>query len=49
MNVLDLFCGCGGMSKGLNIVAGIDKWDKAIENYKKNFHHQGICEDITKY
>jgi len=53
MNVLDLFCGCGGMSKGLsdaglNIVAGIDKWDKAIENYKKNFHHQGICEDITK-
>lgn len=53
MNVLDLFCGCGGMSKGLsdaglNIVAGIDKWDRAIENYKKNFHHQAICEDITK-
>ena len=39
-NVLDLFCGCGGMSKGLsdaglNVIAGIDIWDKAIENYNK--------------
>jgi DNA (cytosine-5)-methyltransferase 1 len=29
LNVIDLFCGCGGMSKGLtqaglNIIAGID-------------------------
>lgn len=52
-NVLDLFCGCGGMSKGLvdaglNVVAGIDVWDKAINSYKKNFEHQGICEDLTK-
>jgi DNA (cytosine-5)-methyltransferase 1 len=52
-NVLDLFCGCGGMSKGLedaglNIIAGIDIWDKAIDSYKKNFKHQGICEDLTK-
>jgi len=52
-NVIDLFCGCGGMSKGLtdagfNIVAGIDIWDKAINSYKKNFHHQAICEDLTK-
>ena len=33
LNVLDLFCGCGGMSKGLqdsglNVIAGIDIWDK---------------------
>lgn len=53
LNVIDLFCGCGGMSKGLtdaglNIIAGIDVWDKAIDSYKKNFHHQGICEDLTK-
>lgn len=52
-NVLDLFCGCGGMSKGLedaglNVIAGIDVWEKAIESYKKNFKHQGICEDLTK-
>lgn len=42
MNVIDLFCGCGGMSKGLtdagfNIIAGIDIWDKAIQSYTKNF------------
>lgn len=53
INVIDLFCGCGGMSKGLtdaglNIIAGIDIWDKAISSYKKNFHHQAICEDLTK-
>ena len=44
LRVLDLFCGCGGMSKGLensglNIVAGLDIWDKAIESYRKNFNH----------
>ena len=38
LNVLDLFCGCGGMSKGitdagLNVVAGIDIWD-ATSNIK---------------
>ncbi len=53
LNVIDLFCGCGGMSKGLtdagmNIIAGIDVWDKAIVSYRKNFHHEGICEDLTK-
>ena len=42
INIIDLFCGCGGMSKGLtdaglNIIAGIDIWDKAINNYKKKF------------
>jgi DNA-cytosine methyltransferase len=51
LNVIDLFCGCGGMSKGLydagfNIIAGIDIWDKAINNYKKNFHHYAICADL---
>jgi len=53
INVIDLFCGCGGMSKGLtdaglNIIAGIDVWDIAINSYRKNFHHQGICQDLTK-
>ena len=53
LKVLDLFCGCGGMSKGLtdaglNIIAGVDIWDKAINSYEKNFHHQAICEDLTK-
>lgn len=51
--VLDLFCGCGGMSKGLTdagfeILAGIDIWDKAIESYSKNFTHQSICADLKE-
>jgi DNA (cytosine-5)-methyltransferase 1 len=54
LKVLDLFCGCGGMSKGLadaglDIVAGIDIWDKAINNYKLNHNHNAICADLTKY
>lgn len=39
--VLDLFCGCGGMSWGLskknfNIIAGIDIWDAALKTYSHN-------------
>ena len=53
LNVIDLFCGCGGMSKGLtdaglNIIAGIDIWDKAVENYNKNYHHKAYCADLTQ-
>jgi len=53
INVLDLFCGCGGMSKGLtdaglNVIAGIDIWDKAINSYKQNFEHTSICADLKK-
>jgi DNA (cytosine-5)-methyltransferase 1 len=53
LNVIDLFCGCGGMSKGLtdagfNIIAGIDIWDKAVESYNKNFEHKAYCQDLTK-
>ena len=33
---------------GLNIIAGIDIWNKAINNYKKNYHHNVICADLTK-
>lgn len=43
INVLDLFCGCGGMSWGLeksklgfNVVAGVDKWDIALKTYGHN-------------
>jgi len=40
LRVLDLFCGCGGMSKGLedaglNIMVGLDIWDKAIDSIHK--------------
>jgi DNA-cytosine methyltransferase len=54
ISVLDLFCGCGGMSKGLhdaglNIIAGIDIWDVAINSYKQNFNHLSLCKDLTTF
>lgn len=52
-NVLDLFCGCGGMteglSKNLNIVCGIDIWDKAVNSYQSNHKHLALCKDLTKF
>jgi DNA (cytosine-5)-methyltransferase 1 len=52
-NVLDLFSGCGGFTKGLveaglNVIAGIDNWERAIESYSANFDHKAICEDLTQ-
>ena len=54
LNVIDLFCGCGGLSKGLtdaglNVIAGIDIWDKAVESYNKNNDHMAYCEDLTHF
>lgn len=54
MNVLDLFCGCGGFTKGLedaglNVIAGIDHWNPAVESYKKNFDHICLEKDLTTY
>jgi DNA (cytosine-5)-methyltransferase 1 len=54
MNVIDLFCGCGGFSKGFsdagfNVVYGIDNWKDATVTYKHNFPSAIVCnEDITK-
>lgn len=53
-NVVDLFCGCGGFSKGFeeagyNIRFGIDMWNDAIVTYKHNFPNAAVLnEDITK-
>jgi DNA (cytosine-5)-methyltransferase 1 len=52
--VLDLFCGCGGLSKGLqdsglHLIGGIDNDERAIESYQLNFKHPGICADLTQY
>lgn len=54
LKVLDLFCGCGGMTTGLiaaglEVVAGVDIWGKAIESYKSNHDHLAICADLTKF
>ncbi len=52
MVVVDLFCGCGGMSKGFelaghNVVAGMDNWDKALDVYRANFNHPVIKSDLN--
>ncbi|KAF5829756.1 S-adenosyl-L-methionine-dependent methyltransferase [Dunaliella salina] len=54
MNAIDLFCGCGGFSQGLkdsgiNVIAAIDVWDKAIESYKQNFNDLAICADLSTF
>lgn len=53
-NVLDLFCGCGGMSwgltkGGLKVVGGIDIWDIALQTYKRNHPEATVLnQDISK-
>jgi DNA (cytosine-5)-methyltransferase 1 len=51
MKVVDLFCGCGGLSlgfmeAGFKVLAGIDFWNDAIEVYKKNFVHPVINQNL---
>lgn len=56
LTVLDLFCGCGGFSHGLGqagleVILGIDVWDRAIESYKENMDsigHNSVCADLTQ-
>ena len=52
MNVVDCFCGCGGLSLGFqeagyNILAAYDNWDEAIELYRRNFTHPIYKQDLT--
>ena len=52
MKVVDLFCGCGGLSLGFqnagyNIVAAFEWWDTAINVYNKNFTHPAIKTDLS--
>jgi len=54
LKVLDLFCGCGGFTQGLkeaelNIICGIDLWDKAIQSYMLNNNHLALKRDLTKF
>ena len=54
LNVIDLFCGCGGLSLGFklagyNIVGGVDVNKEAIETFNFNFSNaKGICFDLLK-
>lgn len=54
IKILDLFCGCGGLSFGFSkedfdVVLGIDNWPVSLETYAKN--HPGAktgAEDLSK-
>lgn len=52
MKVVDLFCGCGGLSlgfekAGMDVVAGFDNWASALEVYRSNFTHPAIMADLA--
>lgn len=52
LNVIDLFCGCGGLSEGFklagyNIIGGVDFNEPAVKTYNHNFiNAKGICCDL---
>jgi len=51
---IDLFCGCGGISLGLemagfSVLAGIDVEKKYLKTFEHNFpNSKAICEDLRK-
>lgn len=52
MKVIDLFCGCGGLSLGFQnagyqILAAYDIWEAAINIYRKNFEHPAYLCDLN--
>ncbi len=52
MKTVDLFCGCGGFSLGLQnagfeIIGAFDDWRPAAETYKANFAHPFYLMDIA--
>jgi|LauGreDrversion4_2_1035121.scaffolds.fasta_scaffold187155_2 DNA (cytosine-5)-methyltransferase 1 len=51
--VLDLFCGIGGLSMGLNragleSVGAVDFWEDALETFRHNLATPAVCADLTK-
>ena len=52
MKIVDLFCGCGGLSlgfqkAGFDIVAAYDNWNPALNVYKANFDHLAENLDLS--
>jgi DNA (cytosine-5)-methyltransferase 1 len=51
---IDLFCGAGGMSLGLqragfSVLCAADAWNVAVKTYERNFDHPVICADLAGY
>lgn len=52
MNVIDLFCGCGGLSLGFeqagyNVLLGIDNWEDSLVTFRYNHHgSETMCADL---
>ncbi|RPH31553.1 MAG: DNA cytosine methyltransferase [Bacteroidales bacterium] len=50
--VIDLFCGCGGLSQGFieagyEVVLGIDNWKDAVQTFEKNHNNsKGVIADL---
>ncbi len=52
MRVVDLFCGCGGLSlgfekAGFDVIAAFDNWNSALNVYKNNFSHKVEKLDLS--
>jgi len=59
-SVLDIFCGAGGLSKGLHmglnsdgamayrVVGAIDNWPAACETFKINHGIEPVCDKVTR-
>jgi DNA (cytosine-5)-methyltransferase 1 len=49
---VDLFCGAGGFSLGLeragfDVCLAVDSWQLAVDTYQKNFKHPVLCGDLS--
>lgn len=52
MKIVDLFCGCGGLSlgfqnAGFDVIAAFDKWEAALNVYRSNFSHPAKEMDLS--